>query len=122
MHVIMQSCIGRSKNLFFLNLEHHIMDCISTTVESVEEVVSSPFDNSFNMDEFAKLLVLGMIFDDTPAQHGHCKRHFEVRFDSITTIVITSRQVWVAAPWILPILNTRIPSPRNVVFFRQAPS
>ena len=118
----MQSYIGRSTNLFFLNLEHHIMDCISTTVESVEEVVSSPFDNSFNMDEFAKLLVLGMIFDDTPAQHGHRKRHLEIRLYRVATIIITSRQVWVAAPRILPILNTGIASPGNVVLVWQAPS
>ena len=98
-------------------------DGVSSTIETLEKIISTPLDDLLNMIKLSSSLVLCAVLNHTPTQHSNGKRSRKVKLDSIPGIIEPTHQILNRRRRIrrLPILHTGVPPPRDIVMLRQFP-
>jgi len=98
-------------------------DGVSSTIETLEKIISTPLNDLLNMIKLPSSLILCTILNHTPTQHRNGKRSRKVKLDSIPGIVEPTHQILNRrrSSRRLPILHTRVPPPRHIVMLRQLP-
>lgn len=74
------------------------------------------------MVELTDRLILGLVLDHTPAEHGHGPGHGVVELDGVSCVVEASDQALPDGAVGEAILHARIPPPADAVMLRQRTS
>ena len=104
------------------NLCSEAVNGISSMIERLEKVISSPLDNILNVVEFPSSFILSTILNDTPAQHGHGKSHREVELNRISSIIVPTWQILEKCVTLIAVPCARVTPPRHIVMFWKLPS